>query len=142
MNYRRGFIGSSANIHTQRWGTLRMEAAALTEAIDGDLVVYVGDPGGVPEPLVRIHSICTFSDVFGGDMCECSAQLDFAMARFLSEGRGLLFYLRMEARGVGLAAKVKATALEVQGRDTYESRVEIGVSPDARDYRRVARFPK
>jgi 3,4-dihydroxy 2-butanone 4-phosphate synthase/GTP cyclohydrolase II len=39
-----------------------------------------------------------------------------------------------------LAAKVKATALEVTGIDTYTSRLEIGVEPESRDFSGVAKF--
>jgi len=58
----------------------------------------------------------------------------------VDEGNGLLFYVRMEGRGIGLAAKIAANALETQGIDTYESRLAIGVEPEARDFRPIATY--
>jgi 3,4-dihydroxy 2-butanone 4-phosphate synthase/GTP cyclohydrolase II len=62
------------------------------------------------------------------------------MTRLTSEGHGILFYLRFDGRGAGLAAKVKATALEVSGVDTYDSRVSIGVSPEARHFTAIGQY--
>src|SRR5687767_12623423 len=130
MKYKRGFLGSVAKLNSRRWGPMSFEAIALTDAVDGDLVVHIGDPLIEARPLVRIHSICTFSEVFDSDSCECAAQLHMALDRMVSEGHGLIFYLRMEGRGIGLAAKTCATVLEVTGVDTYDSRVAIGVPPE------------
>jgi GTP cyclohydrolase II len=117
-----------------------MEVASFTPALDGDLVVHVGDPLERKSPLVRIHSACVFSEVFGSDFCDCAEQLELAMEALTHEGAGLLFYLRFEARGAGLAAKVKATALEIRGVDTFESRIAVGVSPESRDFAPVGRY--
>lgn len=140
MNYLTGFLGSTTTLQSKIWGALTVEAASFTSAVDGDLVVHVGSPFEQPAPLVRIHSICTFSEVFDSDMCDCAEQLHMAMGRMVAEGHGLLFYLRFEARGAGLAAKVKATALEVEGMDTYDSRVAVGVEPESRDFSAVGRY--
>ena len=84
--------------------------------------------------------MCVFSEVFGSELCDCSDQLHLAMSQFKNEGHGLLFYLRFEARGAGLAAKVKATNLEIQGMDTYDSRISVGVSPECRDYTPIGKY--
>ena len=140
MNYTKDFLGSQATINSRTWGELTFEAASFTDAIDGDLVVIVGKPFEQKTPLVRIHSECVFSEIFDSDLCDCGDQLQLAMKRLTVEQHGLLFYLRLDGRGAGLAAKVKATALEVKGIDTYDSRIEIGVSPKSRDFQKIGIF--
>lgn len=81
-----------------------------------------------------------FAEVFDSDFCDCADQLFLAMKKLKDEGNGILFYLRFDGRGAGLAAKVAATALEMQGMDTYESRVTIGVPPEGRDFSKIAQY--
>ena len=138
--YTDGFLGSAALIRTAQWGRVKVEAASFSPVIDGDFVVYFGDPTTVERPLVRIHSACVFSESLGSTECDCAEQLRMALNILKQERTGILIYTRLEGRGAGLAAKIKATALEVAGMDTYDSRVAIGVSPDSRDYAGVARF--
>lgn len=139
-DYLTGFVGSQARIPTRRWGTLTFEAASLSPTIDGDLVAYFGSPLTEERPLVRIHSECVFSEAFGSKICDCTQQRQIALEIMKKEHSGVFFYLRFEGRGAGLAAKVKATALEVSGTDTYDSRVAIGVSPESRDFSGVGHF--
>jgi GTP cyclohydrolase II len=134
------FEGAEAVIPTEAWGDLRVESRVFTAAVDGDLVVTAGDAFAEPEPLVRIHSECVFGDVFFSTFCDCREQLDMAMAAILSAGTGILFYLRIDGRGAGLAAKVAATALETAGVDTFDSRVHVGVSPESREYRAIGEY--
>lgn len=134
------FSGSHATIPTRLWGELRVESAVFSAAVDGDLVVTIGDPFSEAQPLVRIHSECVFADVFYSTFCDCREQLDLAMAAIHDHGSGILFYLRIDGRGAGLAAKVAATALEREGVDTYDSRMQVGVSPESREYRAIAEY--
>lgn len=142
MNYLEKFLGSRATITSRTWGELTVEAASFTPASDGDLVVIIGDPFRQEIPLVRIHSECVFAEVFDSDLCDCADQLKLAMNQLIHNKHGLLFYLRFDGRGAGLAAKVKATALEIQGVDTYESRVHIGVPPEGRDFKKIGEYLK
>lgn len=135
-------MGSQVRLKSRTWGTLTFEAVKLSPAIDGDLAVYVGNPLLLDKPLIRIHSECVFAEAFDSALCDCADQLKLAMRRLRDEGDGILFYLRLDGRGAGLTAKVKATALEVKGIDTYESRIAIGVEPEGRDFRSVAEFLK
>lgn len=140
MNFVNGFLGERTPINSRTWGPMLVEAASFTAAVDGDLIVQFGEPAEHSETLVRIHSECVFAQALDSDLCDCADQLRLALDRLVANGHGLLFYLRLDGRGVGLAAKVKATALEVQGVDTHESRIRVGVSPEGRNFTSIGKY--
>jgi GTP cyclohydrolase II len=90
-------------------------------------------------PLVRVHSGCVTGDIFHSLRCDCRAQLDAALRRITETPNGVLVYLPFhEGRGIGLFKKIKAYALQDQGRDTVDANIEIGEPIDARDYELAA----
>ena len=116
------------------WGDFDLVAYKQKNTGEQHLALIKGSWEPDEPILVRVHSSCLTGDIFGSCRCDCGPQLHKAMEMIEEEGKGVIVYMNQEGRGIGLINKLHAYNLQENGLDTVDANIQLGFSPDLRDY--------
>jgi len=82
---------------------------AFENEIDGlqHMAFIKGEPGSEDDTLVRVHSDCAISDIFGSLYCHSRAKLTESLRMIEANGSGVVVYINQESSNGGFAKKIK-----------------------------------
>lgn len=107
-------------------GTLRtafgeFHTIVYSSSVDDEqhMALVYGDVGNRENVLVRVHSHCSYGDVFGSLDCNCQQILRGAMQKISEEGAGVLLYLHQTGPGMRLQKENGKRRILVHGRDQF-----------------------
>lgn len=118
-------------------------AHVFQDVVDKHYVIAMtfGEVRGAEVLHTRLHSSCLTSETLGGCDCDCAQQLEGAFRTIAERGRGILFYLMQEGRGVGFFGKARDRMLVQASQDevsTFEAYEAFGLRHDHRNYANIS----